>query len=173
LVDIAWAAGLLLDPNQRAYCFCRQALELIARAVSKQNMEALVTAEWSGKLCEELARARNNPIVGSKLVSVSNRVRVWHIELQPGERLPFHCHVLDYFWTATSAGLARTRQTDGRYSDGYCKAGDTEHIHIKRGDFIIHELQNVGDTVLSFVTVEFLQSENEPMPLDAKAASGI
>lgn len=125
-------------------------------------------ADWPGDLHDELARARNNPIVGSKLVSQSDRVRVWHIELKPGERLPFHCHVLDYFWTTTSAGMARTRLTDGSYGDGWCEIGDTEHIHIKRGDCIVHELQNVGDTILSFVTVEFLQSENEPMPLEGK-----
>lgn len=128
-----------------------------------------MTEDWPGDLREELARARMNPVVGKRLVSVSDRVRVWRIELKPGERLPFHCHVLDYFWTATAAGLARTRQTDGSFTDTHCKIGDTEHIRIGRGECLIHELQNVGGTVLSFVTVEFLQSENEPMPLDGMA----
>jgi beta-alanine degradation protein BauB len=135
---------------------------------STLEMEAIVTANWRGGRREELAKARNNPAAGSKLVSVSGRVRLWHIELKPGERPPFHCHMLDYFWTATSAGLARTRLTDGSHADARCDIADTEHMRIKRGDAIVHGLQNAGDTVPSFVTVEFLHSENPPLPPGGK-----
>ena len=36
------------------------------------------------------------------------------ITLQPGERLEFHRHVLDYFWTTTASGRARSTYPDGR-----------------------------------------------------------
>ncbi len=48
------------------------------------------------------------------LASENDRVRVWTISLKPGERLPFHKHVLDYFWTATAAGTTRSHYSDGR-----------------------------------------------------------
>ena len=40
------------------------------------------------------------PASATTLVSESDRVRVWTIRLKPGERIGFHRHVLDYFWTA-------------------------------------------------------------------------
>ena len=63
---------------------------------------------WTSHLQDELATAGKNGQVGSRIVSESDRVRVWLIELAPGERLGFHTHVQDYFWTATSAGRARS-----------------------------------------------------------------
>ena len=32
-------------------------------------------------------------------------MRVWTIRLKPGERIGFHRHVLNYFWTAVTGGL--------------------------------------------------------------------
>lgn len=34
----------------------------------------------------------------------TDRVRVWTIGLKPGQRLGFHTHVLDYFWTSVTGG---------------------------------------------------------------------
>ena len=53
------------------------------------------------------ARSENpNPCVGSTLLSENERTRVWIIRLAPGERIGFHRHVLDYFWTSVSAAAA-------------------------------------------------------------------
>ena len=43
----------------------------------------------------------------------TGRVRVRHLSLATGERKGFHRHVLDYFWTATSKGRARSHHADG------------------------------------------------------------
>ena len=40
-------------------------------------------------------------------------MRVWIIRLQPGERIGFHRHVLDYFWTAVTGGRGRQHLQDG------------------------------------------------------------
>jgi beta-alanine degradation protein BauB len=48
-----------------------------------------------------------NPCVGTTLLSENERTRVWIIRLAPGERLGFHRHVLDYFWTAISGCRGR------------------------------------------------------------------
>lgn len=44
--------------------------------------------------------------VGSKLLYENERCRVWDLSLEPhsGEDLPFHAHVLDYFFVATCGG---------------------------------------------------------------------
>ncbi len=118
---------------------------------------------WTDDLRAELAQAGTNGRVGSEIVSESDRVRVWLIEMQPGERLPFHTHVLDYFWTATSPGRARSHYSDGRVAEMDYKRGDTMHFHFARGESMTHDLENIGDTVLSFTTVEFLDSENPPL----------
>jgi hypothetical protein len=44
----------------------------------------------------ELFRNQLNGVVGQWLASEDQHLRVWHIKLKPGERLPFHRHVLNY-----------------------------------------------------------------------------
>ena len=52
---------------------------------------------WPPELIEESKRANTNGRVGTKLLLESHVTRIWVIELKPGERLPFHRHVLKYF----------------------------------------------------------------------------
>ena len=118
---------------------------------------------WTPELRAELAKAGTNGQVGSRIVSESERVRVWLIEMQPGERLPFHTHVLDYFWTATSAGRARSRYADGTVAEADYDVGTTRHFTFAKGESMTHDLENIGDTVLCFTTVEFFDSANAPL----------
>ena len=132
-----------------------------------QPVETKVSVDetWPAWLNAEFAANGRNPRVGSRLLSVSDRVRVWHLSLAPGERLAVHCHVLDYFWTALSPGRARSHYHDGRTQERTYEAGDTAHYHFGRDEFMLHDLENIGDQVLSFTTVEFLDSANPPLPL--------
>ena len=118
---------------------------------------------WTPALREELAGAATNGRVGNIVVSESDRVRVWLLTLQPGERLPFHTHVKDYFWTATSPGRARSRYADGRVVDMDYALGETRHFSFKLGESMTHDLENIGDTTLCFTTVEFFGSANPPL----------
>ncbi len=115
---------------------------------------------WTEAYREELRGASTNGQVGSRIVSENDRVRIWLIEMQPGERLPFHTHVLDYFWTATTAGRARSRYGDGTVAEADYEVGATKHFQFAKGESMTHDLENIGDTVLCFTTVEFLDSEN-------------
>ena len=124
-----------------------------------------VDEAWPAWLKAEFAANGRNPQVGSRLLSVSDRVRVWHLSLAPGERLAVHCHVLDYFWTALSPGRARSHYHDGRTQERSYELGDTAHYRFGPGEFMVHDLENIGDQVLSFTTVEFLDSANPPLPL--------
>lgn len=121
---------------------------------------------WPPEILAELEAGTVSHSVGKDLLSENERVRIWALSLEPGERIGFHRHVLDYFWTATSNGRSRSHYSDGRIADTIYRKGDTRHFHFARGEFMVHDLLNTGDDVLSFVTVEFKDSENEPLPLD-------
>ena len=117
------------------------------------------------ELREEFARNQFNACVGHVLVSETDRVRVWSLRLKPGERIGFHRHVLDYFWTALSDGRAVSHIDGGPPTIAEYSAGDTKHLSYGPGEFMIHDLANVGDTELIFTTVEFVQSANQPLPV--------
>ena len=70
-------------------------------------------ADWPDHVKQDFERNAFNGCVGDTLLSETDKVRVWKINLKPGERIGFHRHVLDYFWTAVTAGLARSHLHDG------------------------------------------------------------
>lgn len=116
-------------------------------------------------LREEFNRNAFNPCVGQILLSEDERARVWYIRLRPGERLGFHRHVLDYFWTALTNGTAQSHINGGEATRAEYRAGQTRHLKFAAGEFMVHDLENIGSTDLVFVTVEHLQSANKPLPL--------
>src|SRR5260370_18877383 len=103
------------------------------------------------------------------LLSETDRVRVWEIRLAPGERIGFHRHVLDYFWTAVTPGRAKSHAEDGTIVEAVYSAGETRHFVYGKDEYKIHDLENVGDADLWFTTVEFLDSVNAPLEIDHKA----
>ncbi|MDP4022991.1 hypothetical protein Q8W71_10180 [Methylobacterium sp. NEAU 140] len=118
-------------------------------------------------LAREFAAAATNGCVGTRLLSEDPRCRVWTIVLEPGERIGFHTHVLDYFWTAATAGRARSHYGDGRVAEVEYRAGDIRHLAFGPGESMTHDLANIGDTTLVFTTVEFLDGANPPLALPA------
>ncbi len=124
-------------------------------------------AAWPPEIAAEFERekASPNPCVGSVLVSETDRVRVWMIRLAPGERIGFHRHVLDYFWTSVSGGRGRQHVHDGTTVEYTYAPGETRHETYGAGEFKVHDLQNLGDKEMVFMTIEFLQSANKPMAL--------
>jgi hypothetical protein len=120
---------------------------------------------WPRERVGELGANAFNGAVGDRLLSQSDRARVWSIRLAPGERIGFHRHVLDYFWTALTDGKARSHYGDGRVAETAYRAGDTQHFRFAAGEFMIHDLENIGETELAFMTVEFLDSANRPLPV--------
>jgi quercetin dioxygenase-like cupin family protein len=110
------------------------------------------------------AGAQNGP-VGTRLVSETDRYRIWLIDLPPGARLPMHTHVLNYFWVATSAGRARSHHGDGRVVEMDYVPGQTQHMDFGPGESMTHDLENIGDSLLTFTTVEDKRSANAPLAL--------
>lgn len=130
---------------------------------SPEKVPTFTGPHWTPALIAELDDRRDNGAVGSRLVSESDRARVWLIEMQPGDRLPFHTHVLDYFWVATTPRRARSRYGDGTVAEVEYDVGTTKYFTFKRGEKMTHDLENIGDTVLCFTTVEYLDCANAPL----------
>jgi hypothetical protein len=122
---------------------------------------------WPANIAAEFEReAKNpNPCVGTALLSENERTRVWIIRLAPGQRTGFHRHVLDYFWTSISGGRARQHMQDGTILECTYEPGETRHESYGKGEFKVHDLQNLDDKEMVFMTVEFKDSANKPMPL--------
>jgi beta-alanine degradation protein BauB len=138
-------------------------------ALTMLDKKAVQTARtpWPAEIAAEFERERKSPngCVGQRLLSETDRVRVWEIRLKPGERFGFHRHVLDYFWSALNAGRARAHLDDGATVEHTYTAGETRHETHAAGHFKVHDLENIGDTELIFTTVEFLGSANKPLPV--------
>jgi quercetin dioxygenase-like cupin family protein len=140
-------------------------------ALSMMEKAALKTdhSPWPEAIAREFEHESKNPnpCVGSKLLSENERVRVWEIRLQPGERIGFHRHVLDYFWTSVSGGRGRQHVHDGTTVEYTYQPGETRHETYGPGQFKVHDLENLGDKEMVFMTIEFLNSANQPMSLPA------
>jgi beta-alanine degradation protein BauB len=105
---------------------------------------------------DELAVAVGNLEVGTRLWFQNDRIRVWEINLAPGERGPFHAHTRRYFWTVVEAGTGRQRSPDGTLKVRRYEVGDTQYSEPSLADPMIHDLENAGETTLRFITVELL-----------------
>jgi len=122
---------------------------------------------WPPAILSEFERERqnNNGCVGSTLLSESDRVRVWIIRLAPGERIGFHRHVLDYFWTSVTGGRGRQHVHDGTTVEYTYQPGETRHETYAAGQYKVHDLENLGDGEMVFMTIEFLNSANKPLSI--------
>lgn len=105
---------------------------------------------------EELAAAPENRDIGTKVLFENERVRVWEVRLQPGERGPFHLHDREYFWTVVEGGIGKQRSGDGTVKIRRYDEGDTSYQHNSPDDAMIHDFENAGDDRIRFITVEFL-----------------
>lgn len=134
--------------------------------LDKKPVDA-TTAPWPADIAAEFERESRNPngCVGKRLISESDRVRVWEIRLKPGERFGFHRHVLDYFWSVSTDGKARAHVSDGTTVEHTYTAGETRHESHAKDHYKVHDLENIGSSELHFVTVEFLDSANKPLPV--------
>lgn len=103
---------------------------------------------------EEIRVAARNHQVGTSLWFENDHVRVFEIHLEPGERGPFHVHDSTYFWTVVEPGRGLQRFADGTFVVRDYALGETKYLVHSPADRLLHDLENVGDTTLRFVTVE-------------------
>src|SRR3954471_22130736 len=118
--------------------------------------------DWPRDLHEERYQRSETPAVGTRLLLEDEYARHWEIRLGPGERIGFHRHVLDYVWTCVSGGAAVSHTGTGDTLDVTYDVGEPRRLSLGPGEWMVHDLVNVGDAELIFTTVEYLGSVNEP-----------
>jgi hypothetical protein len=110
---------------------------------------------------DELTAAPTNRAIGTSVLFENDRVRVWDLTVEPGDRLPFHCHTTSYFFTCVEGGRMINRFADGNQVTLDMDDGFTWFTDI--GDEPeIHDLENVGPGRVRFVTVELLAGRDAP-----------
>jgi beta-alanine degradation protein BauB len=141
------------------------ALSMLDKSTDRADRSA-----WPPAIAAEFEREKqsHNGCVGNALVSESDRVRVWTIRLAPGERIGFHRHVLDYFWTSVSGGKGRQHLMDGTTVEYTYQPGETRHETYGPSQYKVHDLENLGDKEMVFMTIEFLSSANKPLAIPDK-----
>lgn len=102
---------------------------------------------------DELNRAANNEAVGTQLWFENDRVQIWDLSLEPGQRVAFHCHQTDYFWTVTDPSRLMQRFDDGTSRVADVELGHTNFMEYGEGEKTIHDLENVGDRFFRCLTV--------------------
>lgn len=103
---------------------------------------------------QELEEALANREIGTSLWFENEHVRVFEIRLDPGQRGPFHVHDATYFWTVVEPGRGLQRFVDGTFVVRDYALGETKYLVHSPDDPLVHDLENVGDSTLRFVTVE-------------------
>jgi hypothetical protein len=113
------------------------ALSMVDRPADKKE-----ASPWPADIAAEFeCESKNsNPCVGTTLLSENERTRVWIIRLAPGERLGFHRHVLDYFWTAISGSRGRAHVQDGTTVEYTYQPNETRHGKVGKDKFTVHDL---------------------------------
>jgi beta-alanine degradation protein BauB len=91
-----------------------------------------------------------NPI-GTELIFEDDRVRIWRIELAPGEEAAFHTHELDYTTVVVEGDVVERPNADGTVDRIEVSPGGIMRWHqgTRR-----HGLRNVGSRPFRNVIVE-------------------
>ena len=105
--------------------------------------------------------------VGTQKVFESDRIVVWHLDLEPGEQVDRHTHELDYVVRIVSGSTLEVFGPDGESLDIVeLEAGETTSFRVD-GDQIVadrpgypavpatHSARNVGSDTFREVLIEF------------------
>lgn len=93
--------------------------------------------------------ANANGGVGTKMLFENERVKVWEMDLEPGDETEFHRHDLDYLLVILEGGriaaLPVAEQTDTRGSSGVVEASvhPGQVFYVERGG--AEKARNIGD----------------------------
>jgi quercetin dioxygenase-like cupin family protein len=140
----------------------------MAMTMKEKASQSHVKIEWPAALKAEFAREAEQPngCVGSELLSETGKTRVWMIKLKPGERIGFHRHVLNYFWTSVNGGRGRQHLMDGTTVEYTYLPGETRHEEYGAEEYKVHDLENLGAEDMIFMTVESIEgSANKPLAI--------
>ena len=124
------------------------------------RLERRATTPWPADIAAEFERERQirTPVSAPSCCRKTIACACGKSASQPGERIGFHRHMLDYFWTAVTGGRGRQHVHDGTTVEYTYQPGETRHETYGAGEFKVHDLENLGDKEMVFMTVEFVNS---------------
>ena len=137
------------------------ALTMLDKAAEKKDK-----AQWPAEIEAEFEReAKNpNPCVGTQLLSETEQARLDHPpRARRADRLPPPRARL-----FLDLGERRARppaRDDGTTVEHTYYPGETRHETYGKGEYKVHDLENLGDKEMVFMTIEFMDSANKPMPV--------
>ena len=118
---------------------------------------------WNPQKLKELQEGEIRRELGHELILENDYVLIWEIVLVPKERLPFRMHKLAYAWNCSSGGMVISRCDSGKISLIHLEDGDIYYIDPKE-DCLIRDLENVGDTIIHVMVVEFKETKISSIP---------
>lgn len=90
--------------------------------------------------------------VGDELLFENDAVKVWSMELAPGEQCELHRHDHDYFFLFTTPNRVTAMPSDGEPFTSDLDEGMVQYVKIDEP--IVHKIENSSDTVHRQVIVE-------------------
>jgi len=91
--------------------------------------------------------------VGTRLLFENDRVRVWDLQLAPGESTGFHRHTTDFLYVVIGDGTLQTVLPDGkREPPRKMRDGDVRFRDV--AEETVHEAVNVGSGPWRNIVVE-------------------
>ena len=128
--------------------------------IAFQNQVDLSQCPWPEWVKQDFSNRRGNGCVGQVLAAESERARVWHLNVPPGERYTLprtRARLFLDLHLRRPREISRCAEREVRNCRVEPQAGfELDLNNIPLGTFKIHDLQNTGDIALVFVTVEFL-----------------
>src|SRR5262249_15692778 len=80
--------------------------------MARHHTRSVLPSRPGGDMAEDAADPKSNPI-GTELVYEDDSVRVWRIELAPGETAGWHTHYLDYTTVVVEGDVVERPNADG------------------------------------------------------------
>src|SRR4029077_15858973 len=118
--------------------------------MAAHDTRSVLLSPRGGAMANEAAGPKGTPI-GTELVYEDDSVRVWRIELAPGETAGWHTHYLDYTTVVVEGDLVERPNADG----------SVDRIEVKPGAImrwnqgtLRHALRNIGTKTFRNVIVE-------------------
>jgi beta-alanine degradation protein BauB len=90
--------------------------------------------------------------IGTRIIYEDERLRVWEVEVAPGERQPLHEHTVPYIVICIEGGRNRITSLDGTVRETDEQPGDVVVLGPA-----IHELENIGTTLYQNRLIELKQ----------------
>ncbi len=91
--------------------------------------------------------------VGTRLLFENDAVRVWDLQLAPGESTGMHRHELDYFYVVIGDGKLQRVDPDGTQHAPKSMQDGEVHFRAVDGESV-HDAVNAGEAVWRNIVVE-------------------